>query len=207
MTNSIQIIIMTIMTCSQCSGDSRENYIYSVMQTPKVTVRVPSPSRRDEEPNPAMPPAVGKQASQFEGAVRAGQILWNKAIAALQAEQPAAERLAQAVRGATLLKNVNEPRLLRHHKTTSISLPPIDGSDSKRIMPFGDTVTCIAIDDDADPQDGGVFAAGGVNNRVHIYDLNSCHLLQVIPTEESISSCQLLRLPPHKLAKIGRAHV
>jgi len=77
---------------------------------------------------------------------------------------------------------------------------PHVGADSKRILPFGDTVTCVSIDDEADPRNGGIFAAGGVNRKVEIYDLNSGRLLKTIRTEEPISSCQLVRLPPRKHA-------
>ena len=54
-------------------------------------------------------------------------------------------------------------------------------------MPFGDTVTCLSIDDDASMRDGGIFVAGGINKRLHIYELRTGRLLREIHTEDSIS--------------------
>ena len=88
----------------------------------------------------------------------------------------------------------DRPTLLRH-RTSSFHTSDEAAPLAHSVMPFGDTVTCLSVDDHLG---NGIFCAGGVNRQVVVYDLATCKQLRAFPTHASVTCAQLVHLPPRK---------
>ena len=139
--------------------------------------------------------ASSTRESSLGSAVKSAGNLWSSATS--------------AIRSASFLRTItsdsfHQPALRRRHRAGSMLHQPVPprALKSKVEVPFGDTVTCLSIDDDLISADGGMFAAGGINKWLRIYDLRSGSLLREIQADDSISCCQLVRLPPGKRAAV-----
>jgi hypothetical protein len=82
---------------------------------------------------------------------------------------------------------------------TDVPVPPNETrSQAYRVLPEGDTVTCLSVDDEEDPADGFMFAAGGVHMHTRVYRVSkdACSLVHDIRTSSPVACAKLLRLPP-----------
>ena len=160
---------------------------------PLRTPSDPQMSTSGDEDRPLLPnPAEHTSISNF-AAVQSASKLWASSISKVMLGKDVLRHLGAGDQGRRVQHAASERDKYK---------PPTKTAESKWLINFGDTVTCLSIDDEADPHKGGIFAACGVNRKLQIFDLHTCRLLRTIHTSDSISSCELVRLPPRKRAVV-----
>ena len=150
------------------------------------TVGLPKPQGGSAAPEAASASLLSSVQQRSNAQSSAARVAWSKA--------------REGVRRVRMKEELNTDGGLPSDRGLPTTPPK-----SKCVMPFGDTVTCVSIDD-ADFDGGGIFAAGGitggVKGKVVIYDLTSCQVLRTIHTSGHVTCCKLSRLPPGKRALI-----